>query len=97
MVTDLLFVDTELSLGIAFLILYAITAALLAIVYKLGFAKRLPILKSLIVYLVLVIGALPLAFLGTELPMVEALLLAVAVLAIVRFRMRKAGGQYDVR
>lgn len=94
MVTDLLFVDNQMSLG-AFFILYAITAALLAIVYKLGFAKRLPILKAIIVYLVLVIGALPLAFLGIALPLVEALLIAVAILAIVRFRMRKAGDQYD--
>lgn len=96
MVTDLLFVDNEMSLG-AFLILYAITAALLALVYKLGFAKRLPILKAIIVYLVLVIGALPLAFLGIALPLVEALLIAVAILAIVRYRMRNVEDQYDAR
>ncbi|WP_202076632.1 YlaH-like family protein [Caldalkalibacillus salinus] len=89
MITDRLFVDGELTFG-AFLILYLITAVLLGLVYKLGFERRLPVLKAFIVYVVLAIGALPLAFLGIALPFIEALIIAVAMLAIVRFRMKKA-------
>lgn len=89
MITDLLFVGNEMPLW-GFLTLYGITTVLLAVVYKLGFAKRLPILKSLIVYIILAIGALPLAFLGIALPLVEALLMATIVLIIVRIRMNKS-------
>ncbi|GAA0350587.1 YlaH-like family protein [Bacillus horti] len=89
MITDLLFVGNEMPLW-GFLVLYGMTTILLAIVYKLGFAKRLPLLKSVIVYIMLAIGALPLAFLGIALPLVEALLIATAILIIVRFRMRKS-------
>jgi hypothetical protein len=94
MVTDLLFVDDKMSLG-AFIILYVITLVLLAVVYNLGFAKRLPILKAVVVYLVLAIGALPIAFLGIALPLVEALMIAVVMLAIVRYRMKQTDAKKD--
>jgi hypothetical protein len=89
MFTDLLFVDDRMSFG-AFMILYLTMTVLLGVVYHLGFARKLPILKAAVVYLVLALGALPLAFLGIALPVVEALVIAVLMLAIVRYRMKKS-------
>lgn len=89
MITDLLFVGDQLPFR-NFMILYIIVTLLLAIVYKLGFARKLPILKSALVYVVLAIGALPLSFLGIALPLVEALVLAVLLLVIVKIRTRRS-------
>lgn len=89
MFVDLLFEDGQMSLG-AFFILYLTTSVLLGVVYQLGFARKLPVLKAAVVYIVLAIGALPLAFLGIALPIVEALVIAVVMLAIVRYRMKKS-------
>lgn len=88
MITDLLFVDDQLPFR-NFMILYFIVTILLAIVYKLGFARKLPILKSALVYFVLALGAWPLAFLGIALPLVEALIIAVILLVIVKIRTRR--------
>lgn len=85
MFTDLLFKDGEMSFG-AFMILYLVILILSAIVYNLGFARKLPILKTIIVYIFLAIGAFPLAFLGIALPFVEALLIATVILGIIRWR-----------
>lgn len=90
MITDLLFVGDEMPLW-GFLTLYAITTVLLMIVYNLGFARKLPVLKSIIVYIALAAGAFPLAFLGIALPVVESLLIATVVLTIVRLRMKPSG------
>lgn len=85
MFTDLLFQDGEMSLQ-AFILLYVVILILSAIVYKLGFARKLPILKTIIVYICLAIGAFPLAVLGIALPFVEALLIATVILGIMRWR-----------
>lgn len=85
MFTDLLFQDGEMSLR-AFIILYVVILVLCAVVYHLGFARKLPILKAIVVYICLAIGAFPLAFLGIALPFVEALLIAVVILGIFRWR-----------
>lgn len=85
MFTDLLFRDGEMSFG-AFMILYLVILILSAIVYKLGFARKLPILKTIIVYIFLAIGAFPMAVLGIALPFVEALVIALIVLLIIRWR-----------
>jgi hypothetical protein len=79
----------------SFLLLYLVIFILTAIVYKLGFARKLPILKSFAVYVVLAIGCILLALLGTDLPMADSLVIAVIVLAIVRFRMRNAAPLRD--
>jgi|GEM_PF-3530967 len=74
----------------AFLTLYLVIFVLSAIVYKLGFARKLPILKSLVVYISLAFGCIFLTLLGTGLPIPESLLLSILILVIVRFRTRNA-------
>ncbi|WP_234400716.1 YlaH-like family protein [Virgibacillus senegalensis] len=75
------------DLLVGFLLLYLTIAILLAISYKLGFARKLPLLKSLIVYIFLFIGAFVIAMLGLKLPMAECLVIIALVLGIYRFRL----------
>jgi hypothetical protein len=61
-----------------------------AIVYKLGFAKKLPVLKSAVVYFVLVIGCYPLAIFAIRFPIVESLMITTVVLGIYKIRLHRA-------
>lgn len=79
-----------------FNILYPLNFILAAIAYKLGFAKKLPILKSIIVYILLAIGIFVLYLLfivwsvatgGNPLPLTESLVIICLVLAIYRMRL----------
>lgn len=82
------------DLVLGFFFLYLTIAVLLAISFKLGFARKLPLLKSLVVYIFLSIGAVIIAFLGLKLPMAESLIIIVLILGTYRFRLyqeRKAG------
>lgn len=77
------------NLVLGFFLFYLTIAILLAISYKLGFARKLPLLKSLMVYIILFIGAFIIAFMGMGMPMAESLLIIVAILAMYRFRLHK--------
>lgn|SRR5690625_296228 len=59
------------------------------IAYKLGFARELPLLKSIIVYILLFIGTYITTFFTVvaSLPITESLIIISIVLAIYRFRM----------
>jgi hypothetical protein len=86
-----------------FNILYPVNFILAALAYKLGFAKKLPILKSIIVYILLAIGIFVLYILfyvwsvasgGSPLPLTESLLIICLVLGVYRARLhlqRKGG------
>lgn len=67
--------------------LYMTIVVLAITVYKLGFAKKLPLGKSVIIYLVLILGCTLLTFLGVFLPIAEGLFVAVLVLAIYKIRL----------
>ncbi|TLS37680.1 YlaH-like family protein [Pseudalkalibacillus caeni] len=73
-----------------FLLLYLIIVALSVVVYKLGFARKLPVLKSAVIYIVLAIGCLPLTFFGIGLPVAEGLLAAAVVLIIYKVRLHQS-------
>lgn len=72
-----------------FLILYILNFLLIIIAYKLGFAKKLPLLKNVIIYFLLAIGTFLLVFfiVFAELPITESLIIIVLVLAIYRSRL----------
>ncbi|WP_047982937.1 YlaH-like family protein [Ornithinibacillus californiensis] len=79
-----------------FNILYIVNLVLAAFAYKLGFAKRLPILKSVVVYALLAVGIfilnilfiiLPATLAAQPLPMTESLVVICVVLAIYRVRL----------
>lgn len=69
------------------LILYATIVILSIIVYKLGFAKKLPILKSAIIYIMLFLGCIMLTILALQLPIVGSLFFAALILVIYKVRL----------
>ncbi|TCT26924.1 YlaH-like protein [Melghiribacillus thermohalophilus] len=90
--------ETEVSMAIrGVVILYFIILILAFITYKLGFARKLPPLKSLVVYVFLVIGCVILTIpLGMTLPIAEGLLVTSIVLSIYRFRLYRERKQRTV-
>lgn len=82
-----------------FTILFALNTILAIIAYKLGFAKKLPVLKSFLVYMFLIIGVGVLVFIfqflipaftnSQSLPLTESLLIICLVLGIYRFRLHR--------
>jgi len=72
----------------AAIILYFIILALAIVTYKLGFAKKLPVLKSAIIYVVLALGCMMLTILAVfGLPIAEGLVVSSLILGIYRFRL----------
>ncbi|MBO8171173.1 MAG: YlaH-like family protein [Bacillaceae bacterium] len=64
---------------------YYIIFILTALIYKLGFARKLPFLKSLIIYIFIALGSILLkVFHALGLPMISALSVAAAMLIIYR-------------
>jgi hypothetical protein len=78
-------------------LLYATIAVLSIIVYKLGFAKKLPLLKSLIIYIFLLLGCTVLTFLAIFLPIAEGLVVAALILILYKIRLHreKKSGAFD--
>lgn len=76
----------ELDYTLAGYVLFAVVFLMSAIVYKLGFAKKLRFTQSLIIYIFLFIGCLVLTFLAFFLPIVEGLIVAALILIIYRVR-----------
>ncbi|MBM7552905.1 YlaH-like family protein [Thalassobacillus pellis] len=73
-----------------FFLLYLTTVILAIITFKLGFARKLPLLQSVVVYGVLLIGTFILTLLlGLNLPIAESLLASSIVLAVYRFRLHQ--------
>ena len=81
--------DIHLSMWI----LYGLIVVLCIVVYHLGFAKKLSILKSLIIYVLLMIGCSFLTFLALRIPIVEALLASVFVLGVYKVRLHQSKKQ----
>ncbi|AOH54146.1 YlaH-like family protein [Peribacillus muralis] len=70
--------------------LYLTVLGLCILVYQLGFAKKLPLLKNVVIYAVMALGCTLLSFFAVFLPMGEALVIASLVLGIYRIRLRNS-------
>jgi hypothetical protein len=68
-------------------LLYLTILFLSILVFKLGFSQKLPLLKSVIIYLFLVFGCSFLTFLGIFLPIAEGLVVASLILIIYKIRL----------
>ena len=82
------------SPDIANWLLFLTIFGLAVLVYKLGFAKKLPLLKSAVIYLFLFIGCLFFTFLAIFLPIAEGLMVAALILIVYKIRLnreKKAG------
>ncbi|MBB5172224.1 YlaH-like family protein [Texcoconibacillus texcoconensis] len=73
----------------AFAMLYLIVNFLTIVVYNLGFARKLPILKNVIIYVVLLFGNIFITFLALTLPVIESLFIAAVVLVVYRLQLRR--------
>jgi len=71
-------------------LLYFTILGLSILVYKLGFALKLPILKSVVIYLFLAFGSTVLTFLGIFLPVGEGLVVAALILIIYKIRLHRS-------
>lgn len=80
----------------AFWLLYATVVALCVIVYQLGFAKKLPVLKSAVVYTMLVIGCFVMTIFAERFPIVECLMVIAIVFGGYKLRLRRAKKNGDV-
>lgn len=74
-------------------LLYLTIVALSIVVYKLGFAKKLPLGKSFIIYVFLFLGCSILTFLGIFLPVAEGLVVAALILIIYKIRLHQSKKQ----
>lgn len=81
------FLDSWLE-SIGFYGVYAVVLVLTAIIYQTAFARKLPLLKQLIVYLVLALGCFLLViFHYMGLPIIPALSCTVVLIAATRARL----------
>ncbi|SFQ36407.1 YlaH-like protein [Priestia endophytica DSM 13796] len=71
-------------------LLYFTILLLAVVVYNLGFARKLPIIKNVIIYALLAFGCTILTFFGAFLPVAEGLLIAVLVLGAYKVRLHQA-------
>jgi hypothetical protein len=71
-------------------LLYITIVILSIVVYKLGFAKKLPLGKSIIIYIFLTLGCTIMTFFGIFLPVAEGLLAAALILVIYKIRLRQS-------
>jgi hypothetical protein len=70
--------------------LYVTVFLLSVLVYKLGFAKNLPLLKSVVIYIFLALGCTALTFLAVFLPVGEGLVVAALILIIYKIRLHQS-------
>lgn len=80
-------VDANSDIGMW--LLYITILILCIFVYKLGFSQKLPLLKSMLIYLFLIIGCTFLSFLGIFLPITEGLVVAALILIIYKIRLHR--------
>jgi uncharacterized membrane protein YcaP (DUF421 family) len=69
---------------------YITIVVLSAIVYKLGFAKKLPLLKNIVIFIALLIGCFILLVLSYALPIAEGLAAAALLLIAYKIRLHQA-------
>jgi hypothetical protein len=79
-------------------LLYLTIVALSILVYKLGFAKKLPLGKSIMIYIFLSAGCTVLTALGVFLPIAEGLVVAALILIIYKIRLHQSKkGQVEAK
>ncbi len=75
------------SYEVAGYVVFILVFILSAIVFKLGFARELPLMKNIIIYTFLFLGCIMLTFFAFFLPMIEGLIVAALILIVYKSRM----------
>jgi hypothetical protein len=83
-----LFIQLTNDIQTAVWLQYLLIIGLTIVVFKLGFAKKLPLLKNIVIYVSLSIGCLILLLLSYQLPIVEGLFVAALILIIYKIRLQ---------
>lgn len=73
----------------AFWILYILINVLSIVVFNLGFARKLPLLKNVVIYAVMLFINMFITFLAFTLPIIESLFLAAVVLGIYKLQLKR--------
>ena len=82
---------TDIKTGV--LLQYFFIVILSAIVYRLGFAKKLPLLKNIVIYCFLCLGCLLMLFFSYALPIAEGLGVAALILIVYKIRLHQSKKQ----
>lgn len=81
--------NPEENFVMAFWVMYIIINLLSILVFNLGFARKLPILKNVVVYAVMFFGNMFITFFAFTMPIIESLMIAAVVLGIYKLRFRR--------
>lgn len=74
----------------AFLLLFGTIVVLSAIVYQLGFAKKLPVLKTALVYVFLIVGCFVITIFAERFPVVKCLMVIAIVFGGYKYRLYRS-------
>lgn len=72
---------------IAGYVVFLLVFLLSALVYKLGFAKKLKLSQNIVIYVFLFLGCIMLTFFALFLPMIEGLIVAALILIVYKTRL----------
>lgn len=75
------------SYELAGYVVFILVFLLSALVYKLGFAKKLRLGQNIVIYVFLFVGCIALTFLALFLPMIEGLIVAALILILYKVRL----------
>ncbi|MDQ0155865.1 YlaH-like family protein [Robertmurraya andreesenii] len=70
-------------------LLYITVVILSIIVFKLGFARKLSLLKNIVIYSFLIFGCTILSLFAVGLPIIEGLMVAALILIIYKIRLKQ--------
>ncbi|MFE8703692.1 YlaH-like family protein [Cytobacillus sp. FJAT-54145] len=84
--------DVQIGVWLQFISIIILTI----IVYRLGFAKKLPILKNIVVYTCLIIGCIILLVFSYRFPILEGLAIAALILIIYKVRLKQERKNKDL-
>jgi len=84
------FIELTKDVETGVLLQYVFIVILTVIVYRLGFAKKLPLLKNIVIYTSLCIGCLIMLFFSYALPIAEGLGVAALILIVYKIRLHQS-------
>ncbi|MBT2654218.1 YlaH-like family protein [Bacillus sp. ISL-18] len=87
------FIELTNDIETGVILQYIFIVILSVIVYRLGFAKKLPLGKNIVIYFSLCIGCLMLLFFSYALPIAEGLGVAAVLLIIYKIRLHQSKKQ----
>ncbi|HET7616116.1 MAG TPA: YlaH-like family protein [Bacillales bacterium] len=79
----------------AFWFLYLTVLFLSAVVYQLGFARKLPVLKNAVIFLFLMVGCFVMTIFAERFPVVKCLLAIAVVFGGYKFRLYRSKKNND--